>query len=146
MKKYIALSVAVIAAMVFTGCATSNHQSMHSSFQPDQVRLNIGVQDMECIGETEISISEDIYFGLFKSTREVNGQKYDSWNKKTTSLYGATWGHKAIGLNKATSKVVEMFPDADLYQVVRESSKVERMFGMRAVTRTALVKAYKLKK
>lgn len=146
MKKYIALSVAVIATILFAGCATSRHQSMHSTFRPDDVRLNIAVQDMECIGETEISISEDIYFGIFKSTREVNGQKYDSWNKKTASLYGATWGHKARGFRKATPKVVEMFPDADFYQVVRESSKVERMFGMNAITRTALVKAYKLKK
>lgn len=144
MKKFNLFAIALLG-MLLSSCATSRHNSAYSNIEPNEVRLNIDMHDMECLGEVEVSITEDIYFGFIKTTRFVNGQKYNSWNKTTTSLAGATWGHSAKGLNKATSKVLEKYPNADFFKVVRQSSSTKRMFGMKEVTRTATIKAYRLK-
>lgn len=144
MKTIKFLTIAMMGVLM-SSCATSRHNNAFSSIEPNEVRLNIDMHDLECLGEVEVSITEDIYFGFIKSTRQVNGAKYNGWKKSTTSLAGATWGHTAKGLNKATHKVLEKFPAADFYKVVRETSSTKRMFGMKEVTRTATIKAYRLK-
>lgn len=140
--KYFAI---VLMGVLASSCMTSRHNSAFSSMNPDEVRLNIDMHDMDCLGEVEISLTQDVYFGCIVSTRTVNGEKYDSWKKTTTSLAGATWGHKAYGMELAAGKVLEKYPNADFYKVVRETRKVQRMFCMKEVTRTATVKAYRLK-
>lgn len=145
MNKIKLFAIAILGVLV-TSCATTGNNSAHSDFMPNDVRLNIDMHDMEYLGEVEVSITEDIYFGCIRTIRTVNGEKYDSWKNTTrTSLAGATWGHTAKGMDKATYKVLEKFPNADFFKVVRETSKTERMFGMKAVERTATIKAYRLK-
>lgn len=143
--KQIRLFTAVVIATLLASCATTRHNSTYSNVDPTEVRLNIDMHDMECLGEVEISITEEIYLGFIKSTRYVNGQKYQGWNKTTTSLAGTTWDKSAKGMEKATYKVLEKFPKADFYKVVRQSVKTQRMFGMKEVSRTATIKAYRVK-
>lgn len=143
--KNIKLLTIVVIATLLASCATTRHNKTYSNFKPTEVRWNIDMRDMECLGEVEISITEDIYLGFIKSTRYVNGKKYQRWDKTTTNLAGATWGLTAKGMNKATYKVLEEFPDADFYKVVRQSVKTQRLFGMKEVSRTATIKAYRVK-
>ncbi len=137
--KFIAV---IMLGVLMSSCATSRHKTAYTTMVPDEVRLNLDMHDMVCLGEVEVSITEDVYFGFIKSTRTVNGEKYNSWKKTSTSLAGATWGHTAKSMNKATYKVLEKFPNAEYFRVVRESSVTKRMFGMKEVTRTATIKAY----
>ena len=84
MKNFaIILSVSCILLMSSCGSVTYN-----STFRTDDVRLNIGMDDLEYIGESEISVSYDVYFGFIKVLRQVNGVDFDRLNVAKTNLDG----------------------------------------------------------
>jgi len=148
MKKYIVLSI-IGFALFATSCTLgkfSHRTAPATSFTPDIVRLELTMDQFEYLGETEISVDQKTYLGIFTKLISINGVPKDSHNKKFTKFYG----NKDIPVNgvmkRAAHKVIEDFPDADYYIPVNYKKNVQRMFLGSSKTKTMKVKAYKLKK
>lgn len=116
-----------------------------TSFVPNEVRLNLDLNDFELLGATSVSVSWRSYFGIFHLLDEVNGQIYDRRNVKKVNWYG----HKDFPVhgrvNRATYKVVEEYPNADYYVPMYANRQVMRMFLGKRVKQELVIKAYKLK-
>lgn len=138
--KYIALAVALVSAI---SCSVVSR----SSYAPSVVELQLGMDDLEYLGETEISITYDTYFFVFSRIRAINGADFDPGLVQTSSLSNDRTGLLSLGrkLDRASYLVYEKFPNADYFVVTKQlSKKTVLVFGSEIET-TAVVKAYKIK-
>jgi len=147
MKKYIVLSIIGIT-LLCTSCTLGrfSHQTAPAtSFAPNIVKLELTMEQFEYLGETEISVKQRTYMGMFTKLDSINGLPKDIRNKKFTEFYG----NKDIPvkgiMKRAAYKVIEDFPDADYYIPVNHQMNTFRMFMGSYKTRTMKIKAYKLK-
>lgn len=129
--------IMILAAFVLSSCGT---QTVMKSYRTDDTRLEIRMSDLQYLGEVEVEISYRTYLGFIKCIDTVNGEDYDSTNKKIADIGGVRGN-----LKKACYKVVEKYPEARYYQVVRRSKTSDRMFLGSHVTETALIRAYTIK-
>ena len=138
--RYILPAVAVIS---LSACSITRN----SMYAPDSTRLEITMDDLEYLGETEISVSYRTYLGFISVIDYLNGEPYDGVERKSDrfgmqkkvdlKLYGR--------LQRASYKLVDDFPDAEYYVVTRQTKSKTNLFLGGDVTVTAKVKAYRLK-
>jgi len=143
MKKIKYIAISALLVVMFASCGTLTKTS---SFTPNNVELQISMNDLNCLGETEVSVSYRTYLGFFSVVDEINGDIYDPTNVKTADLEG--FGINLITekhLNKAAYKVVELYPGAAYYQVVSKTKSKDRLFLGNEVTVTARIRAYSFK-
>ncbi len=137
--KYIA---AVAVLLTATSCGTV---SKSRSYSFNEVRLEMGMQDFQYLGEQEISVEYTQYLGFIKTFQKVNGETYDPVNKKELTM-PRSCNFRNRNLDKAAYKLVEKFPEAVYFQIVFETKNVDKLFLGSVHKETAKVKAYKLKK
>lgn len=143
MKNLKYLIIAGVAALLFTSCGTTTKTR---SFSPQITQLIYQNKDMQFLGETEVSVTYSTWLGLFYQIHTVNGVEYDSSNKKITQLNnGVALPFVGSKLNKAFDKVIEKFPEARYFQIVRTTSEKEKLFLGREYTQKALIRAYKIR-
>ena len=116
-------------------------------YAPDSTRLNLTMDDLEFLGESEISVEYRTYFGLISVIDQINGIPYDGKEIKTVRI-----GDKRdislrlySKLNRAQYKLLDEFPDAEYFVVVNQTKSTERMFLGSYVNVKAKVRAYSLK-
>ncbi len=136
--KVLAFAILLVAA---TSCGSI---SKNRSYSFDEVRLELGMNDLQYMGEQEISIEYTSYLGLFKSIEKVNGEAYDPVNRKELTM-PRSCNFRNKNLDKAAYKLMETFPDAVYFQIVMETKNVDKLFLGSVNKETARVKAYKLK-
>ncbi len=119
----------------------------NSSYNPDMTMLNLTMDDMEYLGETEISVEYRTYIGVIRVIDKVNGERYDSSNRETAVLSGGSRFSESpySVLSKAAPKVLKEYPDADYVVVASQTKHTVRLFLGSEVTMKAVVKAYSLK-
>jgi hypothetical protein len=143
MKNLKYLFMAGVAALLFTSCGTTTNTR---SFSPQLTQLIYQNKDLELVGETEVSVNYSTWLGLFYQIHTVNGVEYDSSNKKITQLTNGInipfFGSK---IQKAYTKVIEKYPEARYFQVVRTTTEKEKLFLGREYTKKALIRAYKIR-
>jgi hypothetical protein len=103
------------------------------------------MENIELLGQTTISLTSRTYFGIFKTIDSVNNVKYDFREVKKVDLAGRNSISLPRDLQKAAYKVIEEYPNADFYVPVYTQKQVRRLFFGKQQTRTAVVKAFKLK-
>ena len=128
----------LMATLLFASCGTTKSDHTYS---PDVNRFYMS--DLVYLGETEIEVTYSSYLGLFKKIHTVNGKEYDSSQKKYAYLGGETV--KSFGLNKATYKVLEQFPEGRYFKIVRRTKTKDRLFLGSESQVKALVRVYKYK-
>lgn len=145
MKNLKYLFMVGVAALLFTSCGTTTSTR---SFSPHITQLIYQNDDLEFVGETEVSVNYSTWlFGAFYQIHTVNGVEYDSSNKKITNLdNGISLPFLSSKLDKATYKVIEQFPEARYFQIVRQTSEKEKLFLGNEYTKKALIRAYKIRK
>lgn len=136
--KYIALCA---IALIATSCGTV---TKNASFSYDSVRLEMSMNDLEYLGETEISIEYTSYLGIFKSIEKVNGEVYNPTHKQILQLPG-DGKIKSKNLRLAAYKLTEMYPDAVYFQVVFEKTIKDKLFLGSTNKEYAKIRAYNLK-
>lgn len=136
--KYL-MATATIALLCSCGTTTYNH-----AYSPAPKQLRAINDCLVYLGETEVEITYSSYFGIFRNIHTINNEEYDNTNKKITRLGRQKVGNLS-GLSKAAYKVLEVFPEAQYYQVVRTTTTKERLFLGSEVKKKALIKAYKYK-
>lgn len=135
----------VMAIFTMSSCGTMV-KTKHRTLNPTEVRLNIDIADLEYMGQVEISVDYRTYLGFIRVTDSVNGEPYDSFNKKRFSSPHCLGGVSLAGpIRKATYKVYETFPDATYFQPVLKTKEKEHLFLGSENTTKVIIKAYKLK-
>ena len=134
----------VVAVICLTACSITRDRT----FSPNPTRLKlITMDDIECLGETEISISYRTYIGFISVIDSINGVPYDGVEKKYVRLGLETSQDMRLysRLKRASFKLLEDFPDAEYFVVTRQTKSKTNLFLGGDVTATAKVKAYRLK-
>lgn len=129
-------------AIIATSCGTV---SKSSPYKFDQVRLEMGMEDLEYLGETEISVEYTTYLGFINSIQKVNDVTYDPTHKTKLNIPGNNLFAEGK-LSLAAYKLVEKYPNAVYFQVMFETKNTEKLFLGSNNKVTAKVRAYNLKK
>lgn len=135
----------LVAALVVI--TTSCGVTVKSSFAPTGTLLNLDMDDLQYLGETEISVTYDTYIRVFSRIRTINGKDFDPTVVQFASLKSN--GSEMAGLNpylmRASYKVYDEFPEADYFIVTRQESKSTILILGNETESKATVKAYKIK-
>lgn len=132
----------VVAVVLLSSCGTSKTSVPYNTSS----RLEIHMDDLQYLGESQISCEYNIYLGIIKSISKVNGKDYVPGNDVKMSLpTGGLLRFKNKGMNLASAKLLEEFPNATYFQVVMETKHTDRLFLGATTLRTAKVRAYKFK-
>jgi len=118
--------------------------SRTASFYPNLVWYELTSDDMELLGEMEISISYRRYLGIFRVFDKINGEDVNRRVINTVSLYGDKNVPLSPILKRALYEVHIQYPDADFLIPVFETEQKETMFLGRRVEKRAKIRAYKL--
>lgn len=141
MKPYIYILGVVLAALL-TSCSVTRNRT----YAPATSQLNIQMNDLEYLGETEISVEYRTYLGFIRVIDTINGVAYDGVEINRTSLKNGNPIDGLYGrLDRAACKVLEQFPTADYFVVVNQNQHRVRLFLGSEVTVKARVKAYAFK-
>jgi hypothetical protein len=147
MKKYIILLI-IGFALFATSCTLGKFSYKAvpaTSFSPQIVKLELTLDQFEYLGETEISVNQKTYLGIFTILDSINGLPKDYHHKKFTQFYGNKDIPVKGAMKRAAYKVVEDFPDADYYIPVNYQKNIYRMFLGSRKTTTMTIKAYKFR-
>ena len=147
MKKYLVLFI-IGFTLLCVSCTMgkfSHRTAPATSFTPQIVKLELSLEQFEFLGETEISVTQKKYLGIFKKLELINDLPKDIHNKKFTKFYGNNDIPVKGIMKRAAYKVVEEFPDADYFIPVNYQKNITRMFLGSNVTQKMKIKAYKFK-
>lgn len=132
----------LLMLLILSSCGTLEKTAV---FRPNDVRLNIGMNDLTYLGEVEVSVSYRTYLGFIRVIDQVNGEPYSSFNIKKTSFNQNMNGILSGPINKATYKAINVYPDATYFQPIYKTAHKNRLFLGKEVTTTATIRAYKFK-
>ena len=118
--------------------------SRTASFYPSLVWYELSSDDMELLGEMEVSISYRQYLGIFRVYEKINGEDVNRRVINTITLYGDKNVPLSNILRRALYGVHVQYPDADFLIPVFEMEQKETMFLGRKVEKRAKIRAYKL--
>lgn len=134
------------ALILMFGLASCGVITKDKSFSADRISLELNMDDLAFLGETEISVEYNTVLGVFTKLEKINGKNYDpGMPKKKLSLPVQGLIPNGVGIDMAAYKLKEQFPKADYYQVVSESTVKDRMFLGSVTQKTLRVKAYRFK-
>lgn len=140
MKRLYSL-LALAGVLFMTSCGVSREATL---FNPDNIQLELTMDDLAYLGSAEISVSYDVYLGIITKIREVNGKAYNSFDKKSVDMNGIFFNIDP-GLSEAAVKVLEDYPEANYCQTVIKTTTTHKLFLGKEVEKTAIIRAYKFK-
>ena len=145
------ITSALLCSLLFTSCGIglrTTRSARSASFMPNDVRLNVTMDDYQYLGTEEVSVSYKRYFGFFTFYNEINGQETTLRNINIVNLYGGS----AIGFTKwdftllrALYSAMVKHQDADFVVPVSLVTEQEQMFLGKNAKKTLKVKVYKIK-
>ena len=144
----------LVLTLLLSSCAVKNYHSYNiSNGDPRTANLfYLGIDDIQELGEIEISYEFSRY--LFLSTRliGINGEHPNNSEKHYASAPLSVWQNMTAfftldggGMSRALYKAYAEFPDADYIHIVSTHEETHRMFLGRKVKKTSRVKAYKFR-
>ncbi|MBQ4520346.1 MAG: hypothetical protein II999_07020 [Bacteroidaceae bacterium] len=137
------LLYALALVLCFTSCGTITKDQ---SFSAGRISLEMNMDDLVCLGETEISAEYNTVLGVFTKLERINGEAYNPGEpKKKLNIPGQKFTLNGTGMELAAYKLAEEFPQAVYFQIVYESTVKDRMFLGSVTKKTAKVRAYRLK-
>ena len=111
-----------------------------------EVQMNIGLDEVDFLGETTITVNSRSYFGIFNRIDNVNGVTFNRRHNTSVNLYGDIDINIPSELKYAAEKVITDFPDADFFSPGIYKEEVNHMFLGKTKTQSMVIKAYKYKK
>lgn len=137
-------SLILIVALALAVCSCSTVRT--SYYAPRQTQLNISMDNLNYLGDVELSVQYDTYLGIFKKINEINGVPYDGKVIKSASVPYSGYSFKYHILNRAASIIMETYPDADYMIICNQTAESHILFlGSERMVK-AKVKVYSFKK
>lgn len=136
-----------LAGAILSSC--SNYYTLSErrsvSLTPNDVRLNINLNDFEYLGKTEISARTRQYLGFIHIIDSINNRPYNYRDQRLVQLSGPNDIRLSADMQKAAYKVLDDFPDATYYMISSNYVKVHRLFMGKWALKTMEIQAYKYK-
>ena len=128
--------------MLLSSCGTTRHSTV---FRPDNVQLNVAMNDLQYLGECKISVSYDTYLGIFTKINEVNGEPHNSLERNFADIqpFGGILSNKYMEL--AAFKVLDQYPNASYFIPVCQTKTTTKLLLGKETTITATIRAYQIK-
>lgn len=143
MKRHIILA-AMAAVLLLPSCVSLRDES-RSMFNPRNVRLEIGMQDLSWIGDTTLTVEYTKYWATKRITK-VNGESYNPrFQREMTWLNNGDMLPADSEIGKAAYKLTELYPEGEYFLPVSHRVEKEYMTGGMYVRETLRVKVYRLK-
>lgn len=146
MKKVLLFLLPMFMVFFMSCSSMQTLQKAPATSMAPEVQLNIGLDDIEYMGETTISVTTRTYLGIIKRIDKVNGEVYDRRNTTSVNLLGNVDVRLQGDLKLAAGKVIKEFPGADYFVPVIYKDDVMNLFLGKLSTKTMVIKAYKYKK
>jgi hypothetical protein len=140
MKVYKVIIMAV-AAFFFTACGTTKSSSPYTV----GTRLELSMNDLQFLGESEISCEYDTYFGIIRHLTKVNGEAYVPGNTTQLNLPASLLNFNNKGMRVAAAKLLQQYPEGTYFQVVMDTKNTDVSFLGSSTKRTVKVRVYKFK-
>lgn len=147
---------AVVFSLVLSSCGSvylsgigsqTSHATRAGSFMPNDVRLNLTMDDFQYLGSQEVSASYKKYLGMFTIFNSINEQEVAKRNINIVNLFGTS--NLPVKLDgtmmRALHTALVSFPDADFIVPVSMVTEKQQMFLGSVVTKKLKVKMYKVK-
>ena len=142
--KWTKLLGGLLCVLCTASCGTIQ-RSNSFEIKNTRLRLDMTMDDLNYLGESEISVEYDTYLGIITKLQKVNGEPYDPFHTRRLSIPTQSWSLKGRGLDLAASKLLDDYPDATYFQVIFKTTEKERLFLGSVKKTTAKVRAYSLK-
>ena len=139
----------VVLTLLLSSCAVTNQHYISHGLDPEFSYVELKLDDIQYLGETEISYEYSKY--LFIGTRviSINGELPDNSEKHyveiPTSVLGNIRSIFEPNMKRALYKAYLEFPNADYIEVTKTNVETHKMFLGRKIRKSAIVKAYKYK-
>ena len=147
MRKYTWIIAILVSAIFLTSCSNFyTYSSKRSvSLTPDIVRLDVGIDDFEYLGQTEISVTSREYLGFIRVIDSINNRAYNYRDVRVTELYGPRDVKLPNDMKRAAYKVVDEFPEASYYVIINDYQQINRGFLGKKQVRRMEIQAFKYK-
>ena len=152
-RSKISIISALLISVLFSSCGTTGIGSMTShsmrigSFMPNDVRLNMTMDDFQYLGTQEVSVSFKRYFGAFTVFNEINNQEVAKRTVNVVNLYGTSnlpIKYDPMLLRALYAALVKV-PDVEFVVPISIVTETDQMFLGANITRKMKVKMYKIK-
>lgn len=141
--KFLKIITICVITLISASCGTINKTK---SYSYDSVRLEMNMNDLIYLGESDISVEYSSYiWGLFSSIDKVNGEIYNPVHKKSLHLPTQSSLFSDDKLNIAAYQLLEKYPEGVYFQVVLETLEKEKLFLGSLNKKIAKVRVYKFK-
>ena len=140
------LKYIICASVMVLGLASCSI-TRYKAYSPTVTQLSLQMDDLEYLGESEITVEYRRYLGVITVIDKVNGQIYDNKEIKQFPIFsnGSISDNLMSQLQLASYKLLEEFPMADYFMVTNQKSQKHQLFLGSTVTATAKVKAYSIR-
>jgi hypothetical protein len=146
-RKNTAMVPLVMMMVILSSCSTTVKTSGIRSITmtPEITRLDIYLNDLNLLGEVEVSYEARRYFLLFSMIETVNSKPFSRRAIERVDIKGFS----NISLNRCLSiaavKAVNEYPGADFYVPVFAKKSEHRMFLGKRYGEVMRIKAYKFR-
>jgi hypothetical protein len=148
MKHFIKIFLpACLLMLLLSSCASTNtsRSGRSSSFLPDMVRFDLTSNDVEFLGEMDISVNYSQYLGIIKIFELINNQEVSARTVNSMVIYGKRNVPLSPVLDRALYDVYIKYPNADFTIPVYVIEEQQNLFMGKKIKKTARIKAYKIK-
>ena len=138
---------ACLVIFLISSCASTNtfRAGRTSSFLPDMIRFDLTSDDVELIGEMDISVNYSQYLLFVRIFELINDKEVSKRTVNTMVMFGKRNVPVSPVLNRALYDVYLKYPDADFTVPVYVIEEQQNMFMGKKIKKTARIKAYKIK-
>lgn len=141
--KLLKFIIFVVVALTATSCVSQ--RSSKSYFSPDEVRVEMNMDDFEYMGQVSVSAEYKTY-GLCVKVISLNGETYNPRQYTTTDFSLGRRAKYSKEIRKALYKITETYPEADYIVPTVYNKTIDHMIGGRIINETLTVKVYRFKK
>lgn len=137
----------IICACVMVIGLASCSVTRYKAYSPTITQLNLQMDDMEYLGESEITVEYRKYLGIITVIDKINGQTYERKEIKQFPIFsnGSISDNLMSHLQMSSYKLLEDYPDADYFIVTNQKSERQQLFLGSTIKAEARVKAYLLR-
>jgi hypothetical protein len=141
-------------SVLLSSCASQNgigsktiHSTRVGTFMPNDIRLNMTMDDFQYLGTQEVSVSYKQYLGVFTVFNEINSQEVARRTINIVDLSGNAnlpikYDSKLL---RALYVALVNIPDADFVVPTGIITERDQMFLGSTITKKMKVKMYKIK-
>lgn len=149
MNRFLKYVFCALIIGIMSACSVGQYSSntiRTTDFTPGIVKLDLTMNDFEFQGEVKVEVEYRTYFNSINVYETINGEAYNRRVTRSVHFAGDRGIRLSLPIQKATYKVIDIYPNADYYVPVFTDKQVERMFMGSRTKEVVTFKVYKQQK